>query len=103
MKKYILDETGNPKPEDDLVLWARWLETADRRVARAELPDGVEVSTVFLGFDHGFRGGSPILYETMIFGGSHSYWQRRSCTREEALLDHAKAIQVAMGFEGDVE
>jgi hypothetical protein len=28
----------------------------------------VDVSTVFLFHDHGFRGGPPVIWETMVFG-----------------------------------
>lgn len=52
-----------------LLDWAAWYETADRRVARTSVAfngDDVEVSTIFLGLDHGWRG-PPILFETMCF------------------------------------
>jgi hypothetical protein len=39
-----------------------------RVVARTKLPDGKVVSTVWLGWDHGFfRKGPPIIFETMVF------------------------------------
>lgn len=56
-------------PEDDQVTWASWYETAtqSRVVARTLLKDGRWVSTVFLGIDHGFGSGPPLLFETMVF------------------------------------
>lgn len=67
---YLL-QGHRPVREPDILKWAAWWETAQRRVARERLtlPDGTEaeVSTVFLGIDHGF-GGRPLLFETMVFG-----------------------------------
>jgi len=67
-EKYILDKDGNPKEEPDLMTWARWFETAneERIVARTDLKD-VYVSTVFMGLDHNFGLGKPILWETLVF------------------------------------
>lgn len=71
--KYTLDTTGNPVAEPDLMKWAKWYEQRDvRRVADERFDAaGIEmrVSTVFLGIDHSFGDGPPVLWETMIFGG----------------------------------
>ena len=50
------------------LIWARWFETADRRVALTEV-SGIRVSTVFLGLDYRFSGEGPplLLFETMTF------------------------------------
>ena len=63
--RYIL-EGRTPVPCPDLLGWARWLETADRRVALTE-HELFRVSTVFLGLDHRFGRGPPLLFETMVF------------------------------------
>jgi hypothetical protein len=80
VKYYRLDPgTGEPVSEPDLLTWARWFETADRRVAVTEV--GVySVSTVFLGLDHGFGPG----------GGGHD--ERRWHSRAEALAGHEAAV-----------
>lgn len=65
--KYILDESGNPKPIDDVLEWAKWMEQPGcRRIAKTDI-DEFYVSTVFLGIDHGWHGGPPVLFETMVF------------------------------------
>jgi hypothetical protein len=93
--KYILDSHGTPVREDDLPTWAKWFETADRRVAQDIFGD-VRVSTVFLGLDHNFTGDAiPILFETMIFGGPHDQYQERYTTREEAIEGHREAVELA--------
>jgi hypothetical protein len=92
--KYILDENGNPVEETDLIKWAMWFENANntRIVTRTEIGNTV-VSTVFLGLDHSFGEGAPILYETMVFiDGESNGEQWRYATKEEALEGHAEVI-----------
>ncbi len=52
----------------------------------------VLVSTVFLCVDHGLIG-TPILFETMIFGGQYDEYQRRYETYDEALNGHNKILR----------
>ena len=85
--KYILEGTS-PVLCNDLLTWGRWMETADRHVARDER-DGVVVSTVFLGLNHAFGPGQPLLFETMIFGGPSDQDQARYSTWAEATAGHA--------------
>ena len=98
--RYILDAKGNPIPEPDLLKWGRWLETADnRRVAHNKTTSGVTVSTVFLGLDHRFGDGPPVLWETMIFGGSHDQYQERYSSLSDAVNGHQKALALATAEE----
>lgn len=90
--KYILDGK-TPKPAT-LMEWAEWMETADRHVAVAEI-GGVTVSTVFLGLDHQFGDGPPLLFETMIFDGIEDRYQGRCSTWEEAEAQHEQACALA--------
>jgi hypothetical protein len=69
--RYILDDSGNPKPEPDLIKWGTWFEKGNRIVKQDQIGD-VWVSTVFLGLDHSFGGGPPILWETMTFRGDRT-------------------------------
>jgi len=91
--KYILD--GKNPVSADLETWAKWYETASRRVAKTEVSDEVNVSTVFLGLDHSFGDGSPELFETMIFGGEHDQYQERFETWEQAEAGHNVAVELA--------
>lgn len=85
---YILDENGQPQP-CDMLTWASWFSSADRKLALTEAMPGVEVSTVFLGMDHRFvRNGPPLLWETMVFGGDRDGHCERSSSQEEALNRH---------------
>ena len=91
INKYILDGDGQPVVCDDLLAWACWFEdTPERIVAQDRLPNGVCVSTVFLGIDHNFgHDCPPVLWETMIFGGPSDQYQNRYTSREDAVAGHA--------------
>lgn len=65
---WILDKNGNPMPAD-LITWAKWIENrSGDRIVKQENVGDLMVSTVFLGLDHNFGDGPPILWETMVFG-----------------------------------
>jgi len=94
LAKYILDDEGQPVRCDDLLIWAAWFENSahDRsRVIKqdyAEESDRVGVSTVFLGLDHAFGGGPPVLWESMVFGTSLDGTTARYTSRADALRGH---------------
>jgi hypothetical protein len=69
---YIL-EGHEVRAVEDALEWARWFETADRRVAFTDL-GYCTVSTVFLGIDHRFLGRErlPIVFETMVFANPNA-------------------------------
>jgi hypothetical protein len=91
--KYIL-KGHETVPCDNLFEWAAWFEIADRRVVETE-KNGIRVSTVFLGLDHSFGRGKPLLFETMIFGGEHDSYQDRYETWDEAEAGHRIACEFA--------
>ncbi len=67
---YIL-EGKKPKKTKDIIEWGEWFQKANRHVNKTKITKDINVSTVFLGIDHSFIGGTPVLFETMIFGGEH--------------------------------
>jgi hypothetical protein len=102
--QYILDERGEPQPTDDLELYARWFEADERRVVRKQTfvlghpelvsePVEVTVSTVFLGLDHSWDAGPPVLWETMVFGlpGDEEICERYT-SREAAIAGHNRIV-----------
>jgi hypothetical protein len=92
---YVL-EGHTPVSQPDRLAWAKWMETADRQVAKTLLPGEVEVSTVFLGVNHrSIDPGAPMLFETMIFGGKHDRYMTRCTTWEQAEKMHEKAVELA--------
>jgi hypothetical protein len=89
-EKYIL-EGHSAIPCNSAMDWAHWFEKANRVVAQTSCGD-TRVSTVFLGLDHSFGGATPLLFETMIFGGPNDGYQERCSTWEEAEVMHEKAV-----------
>jgi FKBP-type peptidyl-prolyl cis-trans isomerase 2 len=69
-----------------------------RRVAFTKI-NNIEISTVFLGINHGF-GGKDLWFETMIFGGFHDddgeLYQERYETWQEAEEGHLRAVKLVM-------
>jgi hypothetical protein len=94
---WILDKDHNIVAAKDVYEWGDFFQKPDRIVAKDEI-NGVRISTVFLGIDHGFErdfghpDAQPILLETMIFGGEHDRYQDRCATWAEAEAMHAKAL-----------
>lgn len=64
------DRDGDPMtmPEYYAVWGRRFRDRSDyHRIASTYLPDGRWISTVWLGADHGYGYGPPLIFETMIF------------------------------------
>lgn len=95
--KYIL-EGRTVKPCDDLLTWAEWFEqTANRIIDVDHVQDvsgEVRVSTVFLGIDHSFGDGEPLLFESMVFGGTSDQYQERYTTIEAAEAGHKRILTI---------
>ena len=85
---YILDGKI-PVPFFDTTKWV----SQDKIIGKDQF-GSVSVSTVFLGMDHSFGGGDPVLFETMIFGGEHDQYQERYCTWDEAEKGHQIACDL---------
>lgn len=66
-------------------------------VGRTSVGKDVQVSTVFLGLDHGYGEGPPILFETLVFGGPLDQSGDRYCTWEEAEAGHERWVKAAGG------
>lgn len=96
---YILDEFGNPVEESDILKWGKWFsENNERRVIRKTKIDNgnIVVSTVFLGINHNFRDGEPLIFETMVFcinelNPMHNY-QLRYSDKVSAVSGHKKIV-----------
>lgn len=114
---YILNENNEPVAEPDTIKWARWFEETHvvngdivprRRVAFTRLNGGIVVSTAFLGIDHAFGGGPPMLWETMIFRAAHDgepnnwapfgegEYQERYTSHDEAIAGHTRAVDYVL-------
>lgn len=79
--------------------WARWKadNTANGAwiVGKAQITPKCEVSTVFLGLDHNYGRGDPLIFETMIFGGPLDNATYRYSTWVQAEAGHAELVTAA--------
>lgn len=98
MTYYIL--VGQTPVPCDVHEWAQWLEHNQeaRRVNNTTLLGLVQVSTVFLGLDHGWgMSPRPVLFETMAFwDGESGDEQERCCTWREAEKQHEAMVREVM-------
>jgi hypothetical protein len=98
MSYFYLNEDHSVR-ECDLCEWSEQFEqmslSKQRHIAE-DLIDGKIVSTVWLGLNHNYFGGVPLIFETMIFesedSGSDIFCDRYS-TWDEAVEGHKKAMQ----------
>ena len=73
--------------------WAKWFEKGGNRIVKQEMIGDTKVSTVFLGLDHNFGDGPPVLWETMVFGGKFDQHQNRcSGNWEQAEAMHHRTV-----------
>lgn len=100
---YILK--GEEIVPSDIVEYSKWYSERDidRIIAKTNIGDA-QVSTVFLGLDHGMGTALdgeflPVLFETMIFGGKHDQLQTRYHTLEEARSGHEALVNKLKRYE----
>ncbi len=93
-KHYILE--GREIKEVDLMTWGASLKQ-DRKIGRTTVNDKYLVSTVFLGIDHSWGNGPPVLFETMVFDREKQTGEdldcERYCTYDEAEEGHKKMVE----------
>ena len=93
---YILDNNGETVATDAMS-WAKWFEENNRVLIRSNFTDGT-ISTVFLGLNHQYGEGPPLLFETLVFGGKLDGKMNRYSSKEEALIGHGymmKCVEIA--------
>lgn len=74
--------------------WALSFSALNRQVALDSGEDGAPtVSTVWLGIDHSFGRGEPLIFETMVFGGPLDQEQERYSTEAAALEGHQRMVE----------
>ena len=76
----------------DWMTWAVWFEKADWQVAKDTFGNAC-VSTVFLGLNHSLGDGPPMLFETMVFGGTLDQEQTQCSTWDEAKQMHLAMVK----------
>lgn len=90
MKWYIL-EGKEVRLAKDLLEYQKLMSGISSIIDKTKLEE-VLVSTVFLGLDLSYHKNSiPVLFETMVFGGTHDQYQERYCTWNQAVNGHKRA------------
>ena len=94
VRYYKMDGTPYTGP-NAMMNWAKDFEEQDRIIGRTPLPGGGRVSTVWLGLDHNFIMGGPILiFETMVFSKlGEALDQQRYSTLKEARKGHKETVK----------
>lgn len=99
-REYSLDANNQPVRDDNAWQWIR--ENPYRKViGLTQFPDGSRVSTVFLVMDHGWEGGPPVLWETMVFGKTpHPEYtedfQDRYTSHRDAIAGHLAVVKAIL-------
>ena len=92
---FILNGERTVTPTGNVTEWVAFLEAGidNRRVDRTEVTEDVEVSTVFLGLNHQFGDGPPLLFETLVFGGKMDGEMCRYSTWDQAVSGHLLVVE----------
>jgi len=88
------DKAGQPL---ELMEWAKLVENTEYKiVCQDTLPNGKWISTVWLGLNHSFGEGLPLIFETMVFPKKGD-WSDQDCDRystiEEAIAGHEAMVK----------
>jgi hypothetical protein len=95
------DRDGRPI---GMMEWGRLLDNLEYRVIEKTLVRGRwEVSTVWMGLDHSFGQGPPLIFETMVFdqnaGDASDHEMRRYATEQQARDGHAEMVWLVTQLE----
>lgn len=107
-----LDDDKHPQPCSQKE-WAEAFADFDKRQLAETFTANCRISTVFLGLDHGFGSGPPVLFETMVFeqekhvlnleGHKFAVHEDLGCWRytsyADAMAGHAAAVERTEAFE----
>ena len=87
------DREGRPI---GMMRWSELLGDEDYKILQQDVfvmaQEPVKVSTVWLGLNHNWTGGAPLIFETMIFGGTHDLMCWRASNEQDALEAHREAV-----------
>lgn len=92
--QYVLggEDGHTPIPCYSLLEWGRMLESMDRVVAWTGGPRKY-VSTVFIGLDHRFWKGPPLVFETMLFINGSGEDMERYSSWDDAEIGHKAFVR----------
>jgi hypothetical protein len=83
------DRDGQPL---ELREWSAKFEDKEYKRVALDAVGEASVSTVWLGLNHQWGDGPPLIFETMVFGGKHDEDQWRWSTEADALAGHERIV-----------
>lgn len=102
---WILTDDGVPVKVEGLLEWARWFEqNHEKRIVLQEEVGNYWVSTIFLGLDHSFGRGPPVLWETGLWKMKDGEPDKmvescRATSRAEAIANHETCLALVKEIE----
>lgn len=83
----------------DFTRWAAIHSDRKQKILKQETINGKLVSTVYLGINHNYGEGEPLIFETMIFpeGEWLEDYCERYATKAQALEGHERAVALIKG------
>ncbi len=104
--KYRRDGTPYPDTKEGLLEWAHDFEKP-RHVGDSRTADGWRrVSTVWLGLDHNFWKGRPLIFETAVFDESDMHYSEsmgRSFPRCDVMARYSTEAEALAGHNSIVD
>ena len=95
--KFRRDGTPYPDGQEGLMEWSKDMEDPNKKIVeQTELPNGKCISTVWLGLNHRFEEGKPLIFETMVFPKKGDYGEldtKRYSTEIEAIKGHREMVE----------
>jgi hypothetical protein len=86
------DRQGRPMTQEQ---WIKDFEDFEvKRVTWTEVSEDIKVSTVWLGLDHSYGDGPPLIFETLVLGGSLDGDMLRYSTESQAVEGHQKMVDL---------
>lgn len=85
------DRDGEPMD----ILDPRLVDRNYKRIDETHLEDGKWISTVWLGIDHRYGDGPPLIFETMVFTADGEWGEldmQRYSTEEAARAGHVEMV-----------
>ena len=90
----MIDYYNREGKEIDLDTWEKFLSDTNYKIIKQENVGKYWVSTVWLGLNHQYGEGEPLIFETMVFKGKESDLDcERYTTEEEAIKGHQKMVK----------
>ena len=94
---YTLNDQNEPESATT-EQWIEWCKKYPCRkvVGRTKIGETF-ISTVFLGLDHDWGGGRPVLWETMIFSkDANNQYMDRYTSLDQAVFGHEKTVRAVI-------